>query len=95
MIRNQLDLQTDKVNSIQVELDQKRCNFDAIKSELAQEKVALAAVKTDVDHQKSALDQEMACHTSTKRLVDGNVFFLLKPNHFIVDPFLSLEMITS
>ena len=75
MMRNQLDLQTDKVNSIQVELDQERCNFDAIKSELAQEKVALAAVKTDVDHQKSALDQEMACHTATKRLVDGNVFF--------------------
>ena len=74
MIRNQLDLQTGKVNSIQIELDQERCNFNTIKAELAQVKFALTCVKTDVDHQKSALDQEIACHTATKRLVDGNVF---------------------
>ena len=74
MIRNQLDLQTGKVNSIQMELDQERCNFNVIKAELAQEKVALTSVKNDFDHQMSALDQEIACHTATKRLVDGNIF---------------------
>ena len=94
MIRNQLDLQTGKVNSIQIELDQERCNFNAIKAELAQEKVALTSVKTDVDHQKSALDQEIACHTATKRLVDGNVFFYIKPIHFTVNPFFD-KVITS
>ena len=94
MIRNQLDLQTGKVNSIQIELDQERCNVNAVRAELDQKKAALTSVKTDVDHQKSALDQEIACHTATKRLVDGNIFFYIKPIHFTVNPFFD-KVITS
>ena len=69
ILRNQLNLETDKLSTIQTELDQERVNVNAINIELAKEKATVGDIKTDFERQKAALDHEISCHSTTKRLV--------------------------
>ena len=60
---------TATTKSIQIELKQEKDNFNAIKTKFEQETETLSTVRAELEQSKSSLDQEMACHASTKRLV--------------------------
>merc|ERR1712083_466683 len=64
-LRNQLNVEADKVITIQTELDQEKANVAAIKAELVKEKATLEDLKTEFQMEKTALiDHEISCHNS-------------------------------
>ena len=65
-----MNVETDKVSTIQTELDQEKANVATIKAELVKEKATLEDLKTEFQMEKTALiDHEISCHNSFERLV--------------------------
>ena len=65
LLRNELDIEANKFNSIQMELAEERANVNAVKIELDKGKASVDSLKIDIAQKEVALTEEKRHHNST------------------------------